>query len=121
MSLRASGSFFYMILINYRLNCTKAEKVQSPPSNHWYLTYKDKHLRFAFCNFTLLKPIAMKKILLALIFAVVIHTAYGKNLSAFFSYCTFDQPGKSPYIETYLNVSGTSVQLGKNADNKLQG
>ena len=64
----------------------------------------------------------MKKIILTLlVFSSVTLIANGKNLSAFFSFCTFDRPGQSPYIETYLNVEGNSVKLVLNAENKLQG
>jgi GWxTD domain-containing protein len=64
----------------------------------------------------------MKKsllILIAFVFGVI--NSEGRSLSAFFSYCTFNQPGKGPYIETYLNVAGHSTVLKKNAENKFQG
>lgn len=42
------------------------------------------------------------------------------NLSALFSYCTFDLPDSRPYIETYLNITGTSTKLVLNPQGKLQ-
>ena len=64
----------------------------------------------------------MKKILLVVIGLVSItQYTHGKNLNAFFSFCIFDQPGKSPYVETYLNVDGSSVKLAQNAESKWQG
>jgi len=64
----------------------------------------------------------MKKQLLILpaLFLLFLNSE-GRNLGAFFSYSTFNQPGKSPYIETYLHVEGNSVRLARNAENKLQG
>jgi len=35
--------------------------------------------------------------------------ATARNLQAAFSYCTFYQPGKAPFVETYLAVDGKSV------------
>ncbi len=40
------------------------------------------------------------------------------NLSAFFSYCTFNVPGDKPYVETYLNITGTTAQLKVNSIGK---
>jgi GWxTD domain-containing protein len=33
-----------------------------------------------------------------------------KKLSALFSYCSFYAPGQGPYLETYLSISGQTVQ-----------
>ncbi len=62
-----------------------------------------------------------KRVLTFVLLALLIQQTKGRNLNAFFSYCTFDQPGNSSYIETYLNVVGTSVNLVKNSENKFQG
>ncbi len=59
-------------------------------------------------------------ILVLITFICGLLNSEGKSLSAFFSYCTFNQPGKGPYIETYLNVTGNSTVLSKNSENKLQ-
>src|SRR6185436_9379007 len=48
-------------------------------------------------------------------------TSFGKNLSVYFSHCTFNRPGGTPFVETYLNVSGSSVSLLKNERNEWQG
>lgn len=64
----------------------------------------------------------MKKLMFILIvLSFCLNQTEGRNLNAFFSYCTFDQPGKSPYIETYLNVAGNSVKRSLNAEKKFQG
>ena len=65
----------------------------------------------------------MKKIYLSffiLFFAFSINTN-AKNLQAYLSYSTFVSLADGPYIETYLTVMGSSVQLKKNANNKFQG
>ena len=61
----------------------------------------------------------MKKVLVIL-FLLSSELGFGA-LNAYFSYATFDRPGESPYIETYLNVSGSSVVPAKNAEGKYQG
>ena len=60
-------------------------------------------------------------ILIFTLLASLIIPAAGKNLNAYFSFCTFDQPGNSAYIETYLNVEGASVNVAGNPENKYQG
>lgn len=47
-------------------------------------------------------------------------SAFGGNLTAFFSYCSFDQPSDKPYIETYLHITGGSARLVKNQNGKAQ-
>jgi GWxTD domain-containing protein len=42
-------------------------------------------------------------------------------LNAYFSYATFNQPDGSSYVETYLNVAGSSVVLAKNENGTYQG
>ncbi len=91
-------------------------------TNSRHLTAENIHLHAAFRNFTLSNSTVMKKALLILVASLLVMlNVHGKNLNAYFSFCTFDQPGKSPYVETYLNVSGNTVQLIKNEENKLQG
>src|SRR5690348_10782890 len=62
----------------------------------------------------------MKKLLFTVtLFILGLLHSEGRNVSAFFSYCTFNQPGKSPYVETYLQVDGSSVQLAANSEHKM--
>jgi GWxTD domain-containing protein len=63
----------------------------------------------------------MKKLILLFILASCITSAIAKNLSAFFSYSSFDVPDQSPYIETYLKVIGNSVMLVPGKNNSLNG
>lgn len=42
------------------------------------------------------------------------------KMSAFFSFCTFNQPQGTPFIETYLTVIGSSVSFSPNGNQKLQ-
>src|SRR5262245_55234540 len=63
----------------------------------------------------------MKKYLLILVATLAANFSEAKNLSAYFSYCLFYQPGSGPYVETYLNVAGSSVSLARDASGKLQG
>ncbi|MCX6291924.1 MAG: GWxTD domain-containing protein [Bacteroidetes bacterium] len=64
----------------------------------------------------------MKKIAIVLaLFSFSMLQTHGKHLNALFSYCTFDQPGKSPYIETYIDVLGNSAVFTQNAGQKWQG
>ena len=63
----------------------------------------------------------MKKLLVFMIFVHCLAGTKARNLSAFFSYCTFDVPGKSPYLETYLNVIGTTVNFIATENNTLVG
>jgi GWxTD domain-containing protein len=44
-----------------------------------------------------------------------------EKLSAVFAYSVFNQPTGSPYIETYLSVTGKSVRFNPNKSGKLQG
>jgi GWxTD domain-containing protein len=42
-------------------------------------------------------------------------------IDAQFRYCTFQQPGKSPYIETYLSINSRSLAFVKVGPNSFQG
>jgi GWxTD domain-containing protein len=42
------------------------------------------------------------------------------KMTAYFSYCTFNQPQQGPYIETYLTVIGTSANFKLNLNNQYQ-
>ncbi len=46
--------------------------------------------------------------------------SFGGNLTALFSYCSFNQPSEKPFVETYLHIKGGSAQLTKNSAGKLQ-
>ncbi len=63
----------------------------------------------------------MKKLITLMIIIVCVSGIKARNLSAFFSYCTFDVPGKSPYLETYLNVVGSTVKFVPAEKNTLLG
>ena len=63
----------------------------------------------------------MKKLITLAIIVVWASGIQANNLSAFFSYCTFDVPGKSPYLETYLNVIGTTVKFVPSEKNTRTG
>lgn len=43
------------------------------------------------------------------------------RLSAYFSYAAFDRPGAKPYLETYLQVTGTSVVFRQNEKGAFNG
>lgn len=62
----------------------------------------------------------MKKIVTLLVFAFAGQVSFAA-LNAYFSYATFDRPGKQSYVETYLNIIGNSVKGAKNEHNKFQG
>ncbi|MFN6037072.1 MAG: GWxTD domain-containing protein [Bacteroidota bacterium] len=44
-----------------------------------------------------------------------------RDLKAFFNYCVFNTPNASPYLETYLTISGGTVLFKKNSSGKFQG
>jgi hypothetical protein len=48
-----------------------------------------------------------------------ITTVSGK-MTAYFSFCTFNQPQQGPYIETYLTVVGSSANFKLNLNNQYQ-
>lgn len=63
----------------------------------------------------------MKKYLLTFFAAIFLFSCFASaKMSAFFSFCTFNRPQGSPYIETYLTVIGSSVNFSPNANQKLQ-
>lgn len=61
----------------------------------------------------------MKKLFLSGILLFLVGYSQGA-LNAYFSYAQFDLPGKDPYVETYLRISGPSATLKKNSNNKFQ-
>lgn len=63
----------------------------------------------------------MKKVyfLSAFIF-LLIFSAHADNLRAHINYSTFNIPGESPYIETYMLVEGAGATFIKNENNKYQ-
>ncbi|MCX6273951.1 MAG: GWxTD domain-containing protein [Bacteroidetes bacterium] len=63
----------------------------------------------------------MKKFLLTFFASFFLFSGFASaKMSAFFSFCTFNQPQGSPYIETYLTVIGSSVNFSPNTNQKLQ-
>ncbi|MGD1844435.1 MAG: GWxTD domain-containing protein [Salibacteraceae bacterium] len=48
-------------------------------------------------------------------------TVSAKSLEAFFSYCTFNSPQTGPYIETYLNMKGSSLNYTQLENGAWQG
>jgi GWxTD domain-containing protein len=63
----------------------------------------------------------MKKLfpIVALILLSGLSEVSGK-MTAYFSFCTFNQPQQGPYIETYLTVMGSSVNFKMNLNNQYQ-
>ncbi len=58
---------------------------------------------------------------LALFCVAFLFSRPGEALDAQFRYASFIQPGKGPYVETYLAVNSRSVHFVKLEPNKLQG
>ncbi|MFN5460139.1 MAG: hypothetical protein ACK5AY_09535, partial [Bacteroidota bacterium] len=64
----------------------------------------------------------MKKFLLFIVFqATFTFFSIAGDLKAYFNYCIFNTPDNKPYIETYLNISGATVNFVKNNLGKFQG
>ena len=64
----------------------------------------------------------MKKYIFTLfVIVITVFNIYGNKITAYLTYATFNIPGKSPYIETYLSVIGNSVKFVKNANGKFKG
>lgn len=63
----------------------------------------------------------MKKIIFLMSITCLTSAIQAKNLIAFFSYSSFDVPGKQGYIETYLNVVGNTVNFIPATNNNLKG
>lgn len=61
----------------------------------------------------------MKKLYFLLVFILSGPWSYGA-LNAYFSYATFDQPGHSTYVETYLNIMGRSVKVHPDGSGKFR-
>lgn len=62
-----------------------------------------------------------KAIILPLLLLLTISGHATGNLSALFSYCTFDVPSASPYLETYLHVVGNTVKFIPDENNSTKG
>src|SRR5437868_1654945 len=63
----------------------------------------------------------MKKIIFVSLAALLFNSGLvSGKMSAYFSFCTFNQPQGSAFIETYITVIGSSVNFSPNANNKLQ-
>ena len=63
----------------------------------------------------------MKKLATFTLIALSATIIEARNLTAFFSYCTFDVPDKSPYIETYIKVIGNTVKFVPGDNQTLNG
>jgi GWxTD domain-containing protein len=66
----------------------------------------------------------MKKILalsLLLISAGAFAASAPRSLGAYLSHATFNIPGNSPYLETYLEIIGNTIVYKQNAGGKFQG
>lgn len=55
----------------------------------------------------------MKKFLLFTLVVLTFAQAKAQGLEAYFSYGVFNIPGQKPYIETYLNITGRSINWSK--------
>ena len=63
----------------------------------------------------------MKKLLFSCLSALILSAGEASaKMSAFFSYCAFNQPRGSAYIETYLTVIGSTVNFTTNSNHMLQ-
>ncbi|MBK9540685.1 MAG: hypothetical protein IPO49_00040 [Bacteroidetes bacterium] len=60
----------------------------------------------------------MKKLCTFVIF-LLLHSWSFATLNAYFSYATFDQPGNSTYVESYLNIMGRSVKIQPDSKGKF--
>lgn len=70
------------------------------------------------------KTCPMKKILalsLLLISAGAVLASAPRSLGAYLSHSTFNIPGESPYLETYLEIIGNTIVYKQNASGKYQG
>ena len=52
-----------------------------------------------------------KKIILLFVLICSSNMWLNANVRAFFNYSVFASPGKGPYVETYLTISGNSVKF----------
>ncbi|MEO8085314.1 MAG: GWxTD domain-containing protein [Bacteroidota bacterium] len=63
----------------------------------------------------------MKKIIVASLAVLFFNSGIvSGKMSAFFSFCTFNQPQGNAFIETYITVIGSSVNFSPGLNNKLQ-
>jgi GWxTD domain-containing protein len=63
----------------------------------------------------------MKRLFALLALIYISFAAVGQNLQSALNYCVFNNPGKGPYVETYLMVRGETAAFIKNANGKFQG
>jgi len=63
----------------------------------------------------------MKKAFVILPLILFCSSLFAANLTALFSYCTFNVPESSPYIEVYLNVVGATVKFVPVENNMKKG
>jgi GWxTD domain-containing protein len=79
----------------------------------------------AFVDFSMIPTaiLRFKPLLTKFVLVLLLSSGHegAKALDAQFRYATFVQPGKGPYVETYLAVNSRSVHFIKFEPNKLQG
>ena len=65
----------------------------------------------------------MKKHLVIFYFSIIFvsNGLFSTNITAYLTYSSFNNPGSTPYFETYLSVMSNSIKFVKNANGKYQG
>ncbi|OFY51489.1 MAG: hypothetical protein A2W85_00930 [Bacteroidetes bacterium GWF2_41_31] len=61
------------------------------------------------------------KLLLSLALALLFGSISGQNVRAYLNYAAFNTPDNNPYLETYLNVDGQSIQYQQLPNGNWQG
>ena len=61
------------------------------------------------------------KLLLSLALALLFGSLSGQNVRAYLNYAAFNTPDNNPYLETYLNVDGQSIQYQQLPNGNWQG
>lgn len=62
-----------------------------------------------------------KEYLLSWVMLLIFGVLSGQNVKAYLNYAVFNTPENKPYIETYMNVKGASLQYQPTADGQWQG
>ncbi len=62
-----------------------------------------------------------KKYHLVLLISLIINSLLGQNVKAYLNYAVFNTPDNQPYVETYMNVNGSSLHYQPVADGQWQG
>lgn len=63
----------------------------------------------------------MKKVLLLAVSIITILCTQAKDITAYFSFATFNTAENKPFVETYLTVVGNTINYQLNENNKYQG